>query len=523
MRRASTLLTMLACALAGLAALAAPAALAIGQAPQWTVTSVSQPTNFTPGNTSGEDVYRIQVTNTGGASSNGEPVTITDELPEGLALTPGGASGAALVVSGSGNLSAANFKCVLETCTYTGTVVPEDTLIVTFPVDVLASEPGSVLNVVRVAGGGAPDASVSTPTVISPAPAGYGISPGGASTALSSTQAGAHPDLTTSIAFNTLTPQGSLAGAPDDLITEEPPGFAGDLVNTPTCSPATFSEQRCPTDTQIGITTLTFHAPQPGAHGVQEFRVEPVYNLAPNPGEVAKFGFTVLSTFNIQGNVAVRPGDYGLRVSFHNVDEAVTELDGVSLTVWGVPAASIHDPWRWKAEGSDGHFGVASEGAAAPYFTNPTSCGEPLAATMDVSSWEGQTASVEMPFGSIVGCGRLSMPASFSAEPTTEDAEASSGLTTNLAVKQTYENAEGLASSTLNKAVVTLPEGMTVNPSAGAGLAACSLAQYEQAGLEEVAGRGCPNESKLGTVEIITPSLAEKVTGPCSSPSPMRT
>ena len=61
----------------------------------------------------------------------------------------------------------AEFKCVLLSCTFTGAVVPEDTLIVTFPVDVLLSEPGSVTNLVRVSGGGAPGASVSTPTTIS--------------------------------------------------------------------------------------------------------------------------------------------------------------------------------------------------------------------------------------------------------------------------------------------------------------------------------------------------------------------
>ena len=42
-------------------------ALAAETGPQWTVTGVSAPTNFTPGNASGEDAYRVQVTNTGGA------------------------------------------------------------------------------------------------------------------------------------------------------------------------------------------------------------------------------------------------------------------------------------------------------------------------------------------------------------------------------------------------------------------------------------------------------------------------
>ena len=92
---------------------------------------------------------------------------------------------------------------MLSSCTYTGTVVPDDTLILTVPVDVEAGE-SSATNVVRVSGGGAPDASVSTETAISRAPAGFGVSSGSASTARASTQAGAHPDITTTIGFNTV-------------------------------------------------------------------------------------------------------------------------------------------------------------------------------------------------------------------------------------------------------------------------------------------------------------------------------
>ena len=89
-------------------------------------------------------------------------------------------------------------------CTYDGVVVPGDTLILTFPVKVTAAEGTSVTNVVRVSGGGAPAPGVmETQTAISPAPASFGISRGGSSSALSSVQAGAHPDLTVSVAFNT--------------------------------------------------------------------------------------------------------------------------------------------------------------------------------------------------------------------------------------------------------------------------------------------------------------------------------
>ncbi len=71
-----------------------------------------------------------------------------------------------------------------------------------------------------------------------------------------------------------------------------------------------------PADTQIGVTTVSLRFE---TESVTKMESEAVYNLAPNPGEVAKFGFNVASTeFDIQGNVSVRPGDYGLRVAFHD-------------------------------------------------------------------------------------------------------------------------------------------------------------------------------------------------------------
>lgn len=80
--------------LAVLAAVGAAPAWAETTGPQWTVTSVSRPTNFKPGDETGDDSYRVTLTNTGGASSDGSPIVVTDELPGGLSLAPTGTSGA---------------------------------------------------------------------------------------------------------------------------------------------------------------------------------------------------------------------------------------------------------------------------------------------------------------------------------------------------------------------------------------------------------------------------------------------
>jgi hypothetical protein len=87
------------------------------------------------------------------------------------------------------------------------------------------------------------------------------------------------------------------------------------------------------------------------------------------------------------------------------------------------------------------------------------------------------------------------------------------------------DSGRGLAASHLDKTVVTLPEGLSVNPSAATGLVGCSDAQmgvtavgnpyrfnnadpFDGAGLVE-----CPGGSKIGTVEATTPLLEEPLTG----------
>ena len=92
-------------------------------------------------------------------------------------------------------------------------------------------------------------------------------------------------------------------------------------------------------------------------------------------------------------------------------------------------------------------------------------------------------------------------------------AESPTGLNVGVSVPQSYENSTALATAHLKDAVVTLPAGMTVNPSAGVGLGACTPAQYQAEALETPGGEGCPASSSLGTVETETPVLKEKLTG----------
>jgi hypothetical protein len=527
------------------------------QAPQWTIAAVSTPTDFSAAAKPGEDHYEVLLTNSGGAEAGctyaqyeseltsrkseeepvlcpasspvANPIVITDELPRGLVVDPVGASGKNVFVGESGlnNRQApdANFSCVLATCTYTGVLLPDETLELTVPVDVSAEAEGlsPITNVVRVSGGGTPAASMSTPTVVSAtAKASFGIAPGGSASALSTIQAGAHPDLTNLYSFDSDNADGTLAADTKDVVYSLPPGFAADFAGTAGCSAAEFFEAECPVASQVGITTVDTDSGQ----GSKSTYIEPVYNLLPAPGQLAALAFTVGGEFQIVGGITLRHSDYGADVTFPNIDNVLDQITGGSITIWGVPSDPVHNALRWQPGPPGffallhGYFGASSEGVApVPYFINPSTCTEgPLQSEFKIDSWEQPGKYVDTPtppYGPIVGCDRLTIEPQIETQPTTESAETPTGLNVNIEIPQHYENAYGLVASNLDNVKVVLPEGMTLNPSAGAGLAACTEAQYAYEG-EVIApepGRGCPNESKLGTIHVHSPNLTEEVTG----------
>ncbi len=109
----------------------------------------------------------------------------------------------------------------------------------------------------------------------------------------------------------------------------------------------------------------------------------------------------------------------------------------------------------------------------------------------------------------VTGCDLLRFNASLSAQPETTQADTPTGMNVELRIPQN-EDPSALATPPLKKAVVTLPAGMSLNPSAAGGLAACSLAQI---GLGNNIQPSCPEASKIGSVEVQTPALAGVLQG----------
>ncbi len=112
--------------------------------------------------------------------------------------------------------------------------------------------------------------------------------------------------------------------------------------------------------------------------------------------------------------------------------------------------------------------------------------------------------------GPMTGCGSLPFNPSISVQPDTHSADSPTGLAVDVHVPQSNNSPNTLATSMLQGADVTLPNGVAVNPAAADGLQACSESQI---GLDNTSEPTCPDASKIGSAEIDSPIQADPLTG----------
>jgi hypothetical protein len=340
-------------------------------------------------------------------------------------------------------------------------------------------------------------------------------------------QAGSHPyAMTTS--FHLITGEREGGGEPtldqiEDATFEQIQGFVGSTTAVPQCSAAEFlnslrgaaGEPLCKDATAVGLNTVE-------ALGGY-LLTNPVYNLEPPPGVVAELGTNVL-TVPIIIEVGVKnSAGYNVIASLHNISQAI-KVFSAKLTLWGVPADPAHDAER-------GHCYIygglcPSSAPLKPFLTLPRACQGPLVSNFEAVGWEDPGAAPDKssslthdgaeprsPQG-MTGCGKLGFGPTIEAAPTTKAAQSPTGLDFGLNVNdEGLTNPTGLAQSDIRKAVVTLPEGFTTNPSLAEGLNVCTEADLERETVNSAPGAGCPNESKIGTVEVESPLLEESVDG----------
>ncbi len=493
--------------------------------PAWRLISTSIPTNLVPGTTSGE--VALIATNVGGAATHGS-ITITDELPEGVAPTE--ATEAYL----NNNV---NFACTISgrtvTCPYDKQVPPGELIVLVISHLEVNAQEGTLVNEATAEGGSAAPASTVSQLTVSPSipdfgflsgEAGFGapvIDAGGAA----STQAGSHP-FQLSLDFGwpsigPLTAAGAVTGAGHvkDAKLDLPPG---EIVNPNStsvlCTEAQLLSSKCPDGSQIG--SVTFSTSFLGGVPIGQ---SGLYNMVPPHGAPSNFGFDA-GGFGIFVHIigSLRSdGDYGLTGTSHDIlSFGGAPILGFHVYLWGDPSNTGHDAMRGKCGFQEGiQFCSSEEESKNALLTAPVQCsGQPTVTRAITDSWEEQdnpkTASYQSrdlagtPV-SVTGCNQLQFEPSIEAKPTTNLADSPSGL--DVTVHQPVNADPGGNSPAIMKDLrLVLPEGMSTNPSAADGLGACTEAQ---ANVHSLSPSECPASSKLASVEVRTPLLDHPVMG----------
>jgi hypothetical protein len=340
------------------------------------------------------------------------------------------------------------------------------------------------------------------------------------------TQAGSHPTaLKLSVGF---------AGSPftegdlKDLSLELPGGLFENPTAVPTCSQAAFHETRfspfeeslsgesCQDKAQVG--TLTVKSSFAGG----ETRTFGLYNLDPPPGVPSEIGANPYGAPIIFTPVIRQAeGEYGITLRSANVSQMVDVL-GLTLSLWGNPWSVLNDPQRGnclnESEPSFGwskcSVGRPSKNPRAAYLSLPTVC-EALPFTARADSWQtpGQIERTAT-LSALQGCESLRFEPQAVAHLSDPRASSASGYEFDLDVDTAgVSDPERLVPTPIRKAVVSLPKGVTINPSVGAGLGVCTPAQYAAETPLSPPGAGCPNESKIGDFTVQSPIIDKTIEG----------
>jgi hypothetical protein len=337
------------------------------------------------------------------------------------------------------------------------------------------------------------------------------------SASLSDKQAGAHADMTIAIA---LTHNGNVPYAKTkDIKIELPPGVIGNPQGVARCTAEQLGsspqDSTCPFESQVGMTQVRVAPPYSGVYNM------PIYNMEPPEGTdiVARLGFIAVG-WPAFVNIRIDPTDYSVVATGEGLP-AAAGLSEATTTIWGVPSASAHDVDRVTPDeaalgGAPAELRTVPPGG--PFLSNPTDCSTTRQVRVTARSYQlpDQPSVMTAPFPQITGCGKVGFYPTFTAQLTNPESAAPSGLDTELVMPQD-ESSNGLATSTLKSARVTLPQGMAINPAAADGLAACSAAEV---GYGENVDAACPDAAKIGSIEAEVPALEHTLHGSVYQRSP---
>jgi len=313
------------------------------------------------------------------------------------------------------------------------------------------------------------------------------------------TQAAGHPSwgiTTFELNHSGEAPEGALKRIRVDV----PAGLAANPEALPQCEPTAFEKNKCSSETKVGTTELVAY------DGIGDITVTGnVYNLKPVEGLPLVFGIDTgvepITDVHIylEGHVdwsGAHPG--GAYHEYFEINNVPKEAE-LSLLKLKVPLSVLKSKLNF-----DGHAGAGN------FLTLPSVCSPTTTSYLEVESYEGQVSTTEThtPVG-VEGCNEVPFKPTAAVTPETSTSDQPDGATTVVKVPQHAGESE-INTADIKDVHVTLPDGLTLNPSAAHGLEACTPAQIGIGTRNPVT---CPAGSAIGTVAIETDLPAKSLSG----------
>jgi hypothetical protein len=341
------------------------------------------------------------------------------------------------------------------------------------------------------------------------------------------------------------------SGVVTHIRTDVAPGLATNPEAIPHCTAAEFGkealpetglfeEPKCSVESEIGENrVLVYIAAAKADVQIPEAPETNVYNLVqpegPKEGEASSFGVALkLEKFLTEGELKAAfeakplpegefPGEEAEKLAEKKGTEEALE----KKQYWAHTLIEGNVEWGKESLGTDlGDFHDYFEIEVSPnlplvrsrlifkgnvgtgdFITNATSCPGHNTTTLTLTDAEGAKSrkTFTTPVG-LEGCKSLKFEPSFSLTASTAASDQPDPFA---AAASEPHNPKATDQSQVKSASFTLPEGMTLNPSAAAGLTACTPKQAHQEGtvFGPQFGVECPASSKIGTVSLNVPTL----------------
>ncbi len=352
-------------------------------------------------------------------------------------------------------------------------------------------------------------------------------------------------------------PNEAPSGIVTHVRTDVGPGVSTNPEAVAQCSFAQYGEKEaipgtgfypaptCPAESEIGVNKVTVYAGSKPFPEGGDLPIEgKVYNLVQPTGLASDFGValklpTFLTEVVLKKAFAEHPlpeGEFKGGKAEKEAEKAATEKALEEQQYYGHILIEGSVEWAKEAKGTGqgnyhdyyeinispalplissrlilkGDIGTGEDGG---FITNPSNCAGPGPATRNTVRLEGLFGEEALgeyttPIGT-EGCSgaepfsAVPFAPTFSLEPETTQSDQPDGISAELKLPHD-PSTTGIDSSQLRTASITLPEGMTLNPSAAHGLEACTPTQIGIGTRNEVK---CPIGSKIGTVTLDTTNL----------------